>query len=160
MSNLTYREKYQRMLIRDEGLVLKAYRCPAGYWTAGAGRNLDALGIKGCRLWYYRTIGITREKAMQWLDEDVAVAEKDCHAIFGRELFESWSENRRLGWVNFLFNLGRSRALKFVNTIRHAKEGRWDVVGHHLQLSLWFRQVKSRADRVIRMIVREEFPYA
>lgn len=156
---MDYRQKYQTMLIRDEGLVLTAYKCPAGYWTLGCGRNLSAMGVKGVKLMYYRTVGITRTQAMQWLDEDVRTAERDCSAIFGDPLFDSWSENRRLGWVNFLFNLGRSRALKFENTLRHARAGNWPRVRAHLENSAWYRQVKSRAPRVVSMICDETWPY-
>jgi lysozyme len=163
---MDYREKYQKMLIRDEDLRLKAYKCPAGYWTLGVGRNIQARGVTGLKLLYYRTVGITREEAMKWLDEDVATAERDCSHVFGDALFDSWSENRRLGWVNFLFNLGRDRALSFRNTLQAAREQRWARVELGLKQSLWYRQVgpkrpkhDNRADRVIAMICHEEFPY-
>lgn len=155
-----YRDKYQRMLIRDEGLELKAYQCTAGAWTIGVGRNLSARGVTGLKLLYYRTVGVTRHQAMAWLAEDVAEAERDCSHIFGDSLFDSWSENRRLGWVNLAFNLGRARLLKFQNTLRHARDGRWDRVRVHLESSLWFRQVKGRGPRVVAMICDEAFPYA
>jgi lysozyme len=157
---MDYRTKYQKMLIRDEGLRLKAYKCTAGYWSIGVGRNLQARGVTGLKLMYYRTVGITRETAMKWLDEDVQQAEADCSHIFTDALFDSWHEHRRLGWVNMAFNLGRTRLLAFHNTLRHARNGHWSNVRAHLENSLWFRQVKSRGPRVVSMICDEAFPYA
>jgi lysozyme len=147
------------MFIEDEGLRLKAYKCTAGAWTIGVGRNLTARGVTGLLLLKYRTVGISREQAIKWLDEDIATAEADCSHIFGDALFDSWSEFRRLGWTNFLFNLGRDRALKFKDTIRYAKAGHWASVRLHLKSSAWFRQVGVRAPRVVSLICDEAWPY-
>jgi len=152
-------DKAKRMLLVDEGLRLKAYKCTANAWTIGCGRNLSDRRITEEELQRYRTIGITREVALQWLDEDVQVARKICVDIFG-ELFDSWSENRQLGWINLAFNLGRTRLLKFKNTIRAARIEDWFEVENGLRQSLWFKQVKSRAERVIGMICHETFPYS
>ena len=38
-------EKLRAMLIRHEGLKLRAYLCPAGKITVGVGRNLEDAGI-------------------------------------------------------------------------------------------------------------------
>lgn len=153
-----YRHKARAMLIRDEGLRLRAYKCTAGYYTIGCGRNIQARGVKGAKLLYYKTIGITHEQAMQWLDEDIRAAELDCEAIFG-EVFYKWSQTRRLGWVNLAFNLGRDRLSKFVNTIRAAQLGWWDVVRDRLEKSLWYRQVNSRGPRVVALICDERWDY-
>lgn len=58
-----WRQAIHSMLIVDEGLRLKAYKCTAGAWTIGVGRNLSALRIAEEELRRYRTIGITRETA-------------------------------------------------------------------------------------------------
>jgi lysozyme len=164
---MSYREKYRQMFALDEGLRLRAYRDTEGHWTIGIGRNLDAMGVGPVALLRFRTLGITREKAMEWLEEDVRQAEQDCRVIFGTSLFLSWSENRRLGWVNFLFNLGFDRASKFHNTLINARGGQWSWVEKGLKDSKWYHQLgpeypgePNRADRVIAMIVCEEWPYA
>ena len=92
------------------------------------------------------------------LQEDIQTAERDCRRIFG-ELFDKWGENRRLGWINLAFNLGRTRLLQFRNTLRAARIEDWSEVEKGLRASLWFRQVKGRAERVIGMICHEKFPY-
>lgn len=137
--------KIKKMLFIDEGLRLKPYRCTAGKLTIGYGHNLDDLGI-------------SQNIADQLLHEDVHFAEKACLRIFG-SIFNSWSENRKLGWINLAFNLGYVRLLQFKNTIRAARIEDWAEVEKGLRNSLWFKQVKGRAERVIDMICREEFPY-
>jgi lysozyme len=139
-------DKAKKMLLVDEGLRLKPYRCTAGRLTIGYGHNLDDLGI-------------SQAVADLMLQEDMQVAEKACRRIFG-SLFDSWGENRKLGWINLAFNLGQVRLSKFKNTIRAAQIEDWMEVEECLRQSLWFKQVKGRAERVIGMICYETFPYS
>lgn len=134
------------MLLVDEGLRLKPYRCTAGKLTIGYGRNLD-------------DVGISQKIADEMLQEDLVTAKKICQRIFGT-LFDTWSENRQLGWINLAFNLGQVRLSKFKNTIRAAQIEDWFEVESGLRQSLWFKQVKGRAERVIGMICHETFPYS
>lgn len=134
------------MLEVDEGLRLKPYRCTAEKLTIGIGRNLD-------------DVGISKDTAYQMLEEDLTVSKVICSKIFGKQ-FDTWGENRQLGWMNLAFNLGSNRLLQFRNTIRAARVEDWGEVEKGLRNSLWFRQVKGRAERVIAMICREEFPYS
>lgn len=140
------RNKLTRMLIRDEGLRLYPYRCTAGKLTIGVGRNLD-------------DVGISKATAEQMLGEDLKRAEDACLSIFGAELWQKWGENRKAGWMNFMFNLGVAGVLGFKNTLKAAIGGNFDEVERHLRASKYASQVKSRAERVIAMICREEFPY-
>lgn len=139
-------DKAKKMLLTDEGLRLKPYRCTAGKLTIGYGRNLD-------------DVGISERIADEMLKEDLDVAKKICQRIFGT-LFDTWSENRQLGWINLAFNLGQVRLSKFKNTIRAAQIEDWFEVENGLRQSLWFKQVKGRAERVIGMICHETFPYS
>ena len=139
-------DKAKKMLLTDEGLRLKPYRCTAGKLTIGYGRNLD-------------DVGISERIADEMLKEDLEVAKKICQRIFGT-LFDTWSENRQLGWINLAFNLGQVRLSKFKNTIRAAQIEDWFEVENGLRQSLWFKQVKGRAERVIGMICHESFPYS
>ena len=138
-------DKAKKMLLVDEGLRLKPYRCTAGKLSIGYARNLD-------------DVGISQRVADIMLDEDVQVAEKVCKRIFP-ELYENWGENRRLGWINLAFNLGYSRLMQFRNTVRAARIEDWIEVEKGLRGSLWFKQVGKRAERVIAMICHEIFPY-
>lgn len=140
-------KKTRTMFVRDEGLKLKPYRCTAGKLTIGIGRNLD-------------DVGISETEAYLLLEPDLARADSACRRIFGDVQWERWSENRRLGFLNIAFNLGYSGLLGFRNALRHAIQEDWPRVEDHLKASKWYTQVGSRAERVISMICREEFPYA
>jgi lysozyme len=142
---MTAGDKAEKMLLVDEGLRLKPYRCTAGKLTIGYGRNLD-------------DVGISREVAYMMLQEDLQIAEKACKRIFP-ELFDQWGENRRLGWINLAFNLGYNRLMQFRNTLRAARIEDWPEVEKGLRASLWFKQVGKRAERVIAMVCHETFPY-
>jgi lysozyme len=139
--------KVRKMFVLDEGMRTKPYRCTAGKLSLGLGRNLD-------------DVGISEDEAYYLLNNDVERATRACASIFGKGLWDRWSENRRLGWVNLAFNLGQVRLLNFRNTLRSALREDWPKVEEGLRKSLWFTQVGQRAERVIAMIVREEFPYA
>jgi lysozyme len=139
--------KIRKMFILDEGMRTKPYRCTAGKLSVGLGRNLD-------------DVGISEDEAYYLLNNDVERATRACVAIFGKGLWDRWSENRKLGWLNLAFNLGQVRLLNFRNTLRATLREDWPSVEKGLRASLWFKQVGSRAERVIAMIVREEFPYA
>jgi len=138
--------KIKKMFEVDEGLRLKPYKCTAGKTTIGFGRNLD-------------DVGITEAMAVAMLDEDTQRAAKGCEKIFG-QLWAKWSENRQLGWINLMFNIGYEGVLRFKNTLRAAQCEDWALVEQNLRQSLWFKQVGKRAERVIGMICREEFSYA
>lgn len=133
------------MIAVDEGLRFKPYKCTAGKLTIGYGHNLDDLGI-------------SQRVADLLLEEDAEIADTACYKIFG-EQYENWSENRRLGWLNLAFNLGHGRLLQFRNTIRAARIEDWQEVEKGLRASLWLKQVGARAERVIKMVCYEEFPY-
>jgi lysozyme len=142
---MTAGDKAKKMLLVDEGLRLKPYRCTAGRLTVGYGHNLDDLGI-------------SQAVADLMLQEDLQIAEKACRRIFPG-LFDQWGENRRLGWVNLAFNLGYNRLMQFRNTLRAARIEDWAEVEKGLRASLWFQQVGKRAERVIGMVCHETFPY-
>ncbi len=142
---MTVGAKAKKMLLVDEGLRLKPYRCTAGKLSIGYGRNLD-------------DVGISQGIADIMLDEDLQVAERVCKRIFP-DLYDKWGENRRLGWINLAFNLGYPRLMQFRNTLRAARIEDWIEVEKGLRGSLWFKQVGKRAERVIAMVCHEIFPY-
>jgi len=136
------------MLEFDEGLRFKPYRCTAGKLTIGVGRNLD-------------DVGVSRAEAYALLDNDIQKAERDCQDVFGSALWDSWGRERRLGWVNFRFQLGKGGMLSFRNTLDAARSGDWKKVERHLLASKWAtKDSPARARRVVAMICREDFPYA
>ena len=79
------------LIKRHEGLVLKAYRCPADKWTIGYGHTLN---VKS-------TDVINKEQAEYFLRQDVKSAESDVN----REKL-NLTQNQFDALVSFVFNLG------------------------------------------------------
>ena len=171
--NETINEREQ--LIYDEGIRLKPYKCTKNKITIGLGRNLDDnplspdevmtmllsrphikvnnTEIKVLRelllLDFYKS-GITREEAYYLFDNDVKK--------FSAEL------RKALPWVNdapeevqnillnMTFNMGISRLLSFNGpggTLRMIQCTDYQRAAENLKKSLWYRQVNSRAERLI-----------
>lgn len=77
-----------------EGLVLKPYLCPAGYWTQGYGHRI---GVS------HDSKPVTEAQADAWLREDVADAEQ---AVMAR-VRVPLNENEFSALVSFVFNIRR-----------------------------------------------------
>lgn len=134
------------MLIRDEGWRNHPYTDTTGHLTIGVGHNLTDNGLSD------DVIRIV-------LLEDIAIAEDGARDIFGAH-WHTLSEPRQLAIINMIFNLGVEGFKKWPNTIAAIKAGQWKEVERLLRNSKWARQVKSRADRVIRMFTENEVPDA
>lgn len=81
------------LITKWEGLYLSAYKCPAGVWTIGYGHTK---GVK-------RNDTITKAKAIEYLKEDLATAEKNVNS-FNKKY--NWSQNEFDALVSFAFNIG------------------------------------------------------
>ena len=86
-------EKGLNIIKKYEGCRLKAYRDPVGIWTIGFGRT------KGVR----EGQTITQAQADQFLQEDVAWAEK---AVAKYDSIYHWNQNQFDALVSFAFNVG------------------------------------------------------
>ena len=60
------------------------------------------------------------------------------------------TEARHESLVDMLFNLGLTRFLTFKNTIDDIRKGEWAAAADRLRGSLWYKQVKGRARRIVR----------
>lgn len=145
------RELLHKQLIRDEGLTLKSYKCPAGFWTNGVGHNLSARNVAP------RTI--TRAEALAWLDDDIDSAEADAVKWLTAKRWTAYSTLRKAGFVNFSFNLGLGSMRKFTNTLEAIGRKDWGAVAERLRASLWAKQVKARSERVVQLICFEKDTY-
>jgi len=59
------------------------------------------------------------------------------------------TEARQESIIDMLFNLGISRFLAFKNTIEEIRHGEWTAAAERLKGSLWYKQVKGRARRIV-----------
>lgn len=54
--------------------------------------------------------------------------------------------------INMAFNLGLKKLLKFVNSLRYIKEKNYNKAADNLKLSLWYKQIPTRAGELIKRI--------
>ncbi len=102
-----------------EGLSLKPYLCPAGFWTIGYGRL--------CKRDH---IPVTKNQAEEYLIEDLQISLKAVIHICPVLLYES---QERLGVIiDFTFNLGSGR-LKSSTLRKRINEKRFSLVPAELQ---------------------------
>lgn len=142
------RDESVRRLVYDDKTSLTIKRLPSGgKVSVGIGRNISDVPLSDAVIYLMFV-------------EDLMEAERVCVKLFGADLWNSWGDHRKLGFLNMAFNLGEAGLSSFVNTLRFAKLEDWRNVERNIKDSLYYRQVGSRAERVIAMICREEFPYA
>lgn len=90
-------EKGRAFIANHEGVVLKAYRCPAGVLTIGVGHTSNAGAPK-----VFAGMTITRDDAMDILSRDLRTFEKRTEARMG-----AIPQNVFDGSTSFDFNTGR-----------------------------------------------------
>lgn len=120
-------------LIHDEGMRLDMYKCSAGKWTIGVGRNIEDRGI-------------SETEAMYLLHNDI----RSCYQELQRNFnwFEELNTSRQEVLVNMCFNLGISRLMSFVKMLRALKKGEYVKAAYEMRDSKWYDQVGSRAERL------------
>lgn len=132
-------------LMRDEGLRLRAYPdpiSPTGHpWTIGYGHTGPE--VKPGLVW-------THAQARAALEADIAehVEHLDRHIPWWRTL----SPTRQDVLANMVFNLGWKGLSGFRQTLAKVEAGDFDGAARNMGRSLWARQVKGRADRLMRLM--------
>jgi len=125
-------------LIRDEGLRLKPYRCPAGRLTIGVGRNLDDRGI-------------TEAEAMVLLENDIAIVEAELDRML--PWWRTLPNDPARALANMAFNMGVPRLLGFHHMLDALEHGHYATAAKEAHNSQWARQVGDRADRVTSLML-------
>lgn len=141
----------KELLIKHEGVRNKPYKCPAGFNTIGVGYNFDANPLPSDIADYLNKNGkITNDMIDRLLFLSVSTATADCHSLFPE--FDNFTEARRMALVDFLFNIGKKRAMGFRKAIAAINTGRWEDAAKEMRDSNWFRQVPNRAKEITEMI--------
>lgn len=156
------------MLLHDEGLKRRPYKCPAGFWTWGVGHNLEATPLP-LDILILILNGEMQAAPIDLLRHDILQTELAAQRVLGIAVYNGLSEPRKLAVVNMVFNLGEAGFAKFVSTIAAIQRGDFKAAGEHAAASLWARQVGTwgangqlvggRAYRVIKLLVHEESVY-
>lgn len=126
-------------LERDEGLRLSAYPDPLSGgepWTIGYGHTGN---VHPGTVW-------TPEQATAALQADVAHVEAllDIQLPWWRQL----DDIRQDVLVNMGFNMGVTGLVQFHNTLAAVQNHRWQAAHDGMLMSLWARQVGTRAQRL------------
>lgn len=162
MSNkliLTINE-WQKLFIElsfDEGRKLIVYKDLVGIPTVGIGFNLKAnktFPIIG------RTISKIGERItdkecnqlFQWSVENVALTPIEKYLLDG---YNTLSDVRKRALINLCFNMGINTLLDFKNSLYYLFKGEYSQSADNFKQSKWYRQVKSRGDRITDMIRNE-----
>jgi len=144
----------------DEGLRLYPYKCSAGKFTIGVGRNFEDnpfsidelifIGIKGRTfdviLEELTKKGITRGDALWLLERDVDKVYAQLKKQFS--WFEFKPDVVQRVMCNVCFNIGLGRFLGFTKTINAIKNDRWEVAATELLNSKYAIQTGARANRL------------
>lgn len=125
------------MLIIDEGLRFKPYKDSVGKTTIGVGRNLD-------------DVGISRDEALQLLDNDIRAAVEALDKTF--PWWRGMSDVRQHVIINMCFNLGISRLAGFQKALKAMEAGDYDTAAKEMQDSEWYSQVGARAIRLVSLM--------
>ena len=156
----------EEQLILHEGVRLECYRCPAGKWTIGVGRNLEAVGlldyeqehILGCRglnkfqvIELLQETGITYSEAMFLLNNDIIRIRAELERDY--RWFKFLNEVRQKVVIDMRFNLGEAGFAGFKKMIQQLElENYWNVA-EEMHDSKWCSQVGERSKRLVRMMV-------
>ena len=124
-------------LIRDEGMVLKPYRCTAGKLTIGVGRNLEANGV-------------SEAEALIMLDNDILNSMKELNERLA--FFAELPDHVKRALINMHFNLGWGGLSKFRNMLADISARDFHSAANEARNSLWAKQVGARADRVVALM--------
>lgn len=127
----------EKMLISDEGLELKPYRCTANKLTIGVGRNLD-------------DVGITQDEAIYLLNNDIARVKQ---ALSADARFNALDENRQAALINMAFQLGVRGCFAFRLMWAALERKDWQAAYAEALDSAWARQTPSRARRVAAILL-------
>lgn len=127
------REALKKDLTRDEAYRRFIYKCTAGKWTIGIGRNLDDRGV-------------TIEEALYLLDNDILLTERELD--INLPWWRAMTEPRQRVLANMCFNLGVKRLLLFRRTLEAMERGDYKTAANEMLTSSWAHQVGARSKRL------------
>ena len=133
-------EQLLEMLKRHEGVEHHIYRCSAGFWTLGAGRNVDPQG----------GLGLSDDEVDYLLQNDIERVIKELSAEY--RWFNSLDDVRKDAMIDISFNLGATRLRGFKRALAAMEVADYKMAAKEFLDSKWSRDVKGRATELCYMI--------
>lgn len=119
--------------------------------TIGIGWNMDANPLPPDIQDYLNKNGkIENGHIDRLLAISVNTARSDCRKLFPG--FDNFSDNRKTALTDFVFQLGRTKANKFVRMKNAVNSGRWDDAAMEMRKSNYYDQVPLRAEEVSNLL--------
>ena len=127
-------DQLKAMLIRHEGLRLKAYVDTRGNWTIGYGHTGPEV-VEG--------LVITQAQADEYLEDDIDRALGACADTFS--WFAALDSVRQDVLVDMVFNMGIGGLKTFHITLACIETGNYEGAAQNMLLSKWRDEVGQRA---------------
>jgi lysozyme len=144
-------ERLIEMLKRHEGEVKTndrhvIYKCSAGSWTLGIGRNVDVNG----------GLGLSEDEVDYLLENDIARVIKELSSEY--RWFNDLDDVRKDAMIDISFNLGATKLRKFVLALGFMETADYKSAAEEFLDSEWNRTVKGRSVELASMIATGEYP--
>ena len=139
-------------LLLHEGMVLKPYKCPAGFLTVGVGRNLETnpLSPKERERVGDVTKGISTDEAIYLLKNDIMRCQDELADNIA--WFYQLDDERQYALLDMCFNMGIKRLLGFKKMLGAMFIGDYKGAAKECLNSKYAVSVGSRAKRIARLI--------
>jgi len=144
-------ERLIEMLKRHEGEVVTngrhvIYKCSAGYWTLGIGRNVDPNG----------GLGLSEDEVNYLLEKDIERVIKELSLAY--RWFNDLDDVRKDAMIDISFNLGATKLRKFVLALDAMEKADYKSASEEFLDSDWSRTVKGRSVELASMIETGGYP--
>jgi lysozyme len=137
-------DKLREELKIDEGVKYEIYLDHLGLPTFGIGHLiLESDPEHG----QPNGTPISEDRVNECFASDTNTMLKECNVLFPD--FETLPEEVQLIIANMMFNMGRPRLSKFKNFIKNINLANWQGAADEMIDSRWYKQVTSRADRLV-----------
>lgn len=143
-------------LKREEGVRTRPYKCTAGKWTIGVGRNFEDNPLTTAQMVrYFNKHPMTMEDIDELLEDDIADVLRELRK---EEWFSALTPVRQAALANMAFQMGVPGLMKFTTTLRNVKAGQYQLAASSGMNSRWAQQTPARAKRVMDALVNDEVP--
>jgi lysozyme len=143
-------ENLIEMLQRHEGEVKTngrhlIYKCSAGHWTIGIGRNVDING----------GLGLSDDEVRYLLERDIERVIKELSTEY--RWFSDLDDVRKDAIIDISFSLGQTKLRKFVLALEAMAIADYQTASKEFLNSDWSRTVKGRSVELAAMIETGEY---